>query len=232
MRILIIEDEARIAARIERFVQEILGTELSSLARCDGVESGTEYIRSQGIDLLFLDLNLNGQDGFEVLKNVVAESFHTVVVSAYTDKAITAFEYGVLDFIAKPFSVERVRQALERVVQKPAGPQPPLQFLAVKSRGLIRLIPVEDVLFIQGSGVYSELHLLNGTKALHDKSLEKLAQLLPARFERIHKSYLADSRYFAAIQIQSGGRYTLQLTTGHQLPIGRSRYEQLKRHFQ
>ncbi|GAB3917412.1 LytR/AlgR family response regulator transcription factor [Larkinella terrae] len=231
MRILIIEDEARIAARIGRFVREILGPELTSLASCDGVETGTEYIRSHGIDLLFLDLNLNGQDGFDVLKNVVAESFHTIVVSAYTEKAITAFEYGVLDFIAKPFAIERVKLALDRVSLKPATPPHPLKFLAVKSRGLIRLIPVEEVLFVQGSGVYSELHLQNGTKALHDKSLEKLAQLLPASFERIHKSYLADSRYFAAIQVQSGGRYSLQLTTGQQLPIGRSRYEQLRRYF-
>ncbi|WP_020595690.1 LytR/AlgR family response regulator transcription factor [Spirosoma panaciterrae] len=231
MRILIIEDEARIAARIERFVRELLGPTRTRLARCDSVADGIEHIRSQGIDLLFLDLNLNGQDGFEVLKHVVAESFHTIVISAYTDKAITAFEYGVLDFIAKPFAIERIQQALNRVESRAASSQPSLKFLAVKGRGQIRLIPVDDVLFVQGSGVYSELHLQNGTTVLHDKSLEKLAQLLPASFERIHKSYLADSRYFSKIHIQSGGRYTLQLTSGHHLPIGRTRYEQLKKHF-
>ncbi|MVM34107.1 response regulator [Spirosoma sp. HMF4905] len=231
MRILIIEDEARIAARIERFVREILGNELTSLTSCDAVASGIEHIRTHGIDLLFLDLNLNGQDGFEVLKNVIAESFHTIIISAYTDKAITAFEYGVLDFIAKPFASERVGQALDRVRLKSTSMQHPLKFLAVKTRGIVRLIQVDDVLFVQGSGVYSELHLHNGTTALHDKSLEKLEQLLPTSFERIHKSYLADSRYFAALQIQSGGRYALQLTSGHQLPIGRTRYEQIKRRF-
>jgi len=231
MRILIIEDEARIAARIERFVRELLGPVLTSLASCDSIEQGIEYIRRYGIDLLFLDLNLNGQDGFDVLKSVVAESFHTIIVSAYTDKAITAFEYGVLDFIAKPFAIERLKQALDRISLKSGIVQPPLKFLAVKTRGQIRLIPVEDVLFVQGAGVYAELHLHNGTKALHDKTLEKLAHLLPASFERIHKSYLADSRYFAGIHIQSGGRYTLQLTNGQQLPIGRSRYEQLRQYF-
>lgn len=161
----------------------------------------------------------------------MAESFHTIVISAYTDKAITAFEYGVLDFIAKPFTLERVKQALDRIGLRLAPVQPPLKFLAVKMRSQIRLIPLEEVLFVQGAGIYSELHLHNGSRVLHDKSLERLSQLLPAGFERIHKSYLADSRYFAGIHIQSGGRYTLQLTTGHQLPIGRSRYEQLKRHF-
>ncbi|GAB3984178.1 LytTR family DNA-binding domain-containing protein [Spirosoma terrae] len=231
MRILIIDDEARIAARIERFVRELLGSSLTSLARCDSIELGIEHIRRYGIDLLFLDLNLNGQDGFDVLKSVVAESFHTIVVSAYTDKAITAFEYGVLDFIGKPFAIERVKQALDRVSLKSATLQSPLKFLAVKTRGQIRLIPVEDVLFVKGAGVYAELHLHNGSKALHDKTLEKLAQLLPDSFDRIHKSYLADSRYFAGIHIQSGGRYTLQLTNGQQLPIGRSRYEQLKQYF-
>lgn len=232
MRILIIEDEARIAARMERFVRELLGSVLTNLASCDSMEMGIDYIRRNGIDLLFLDLNLNGRDGFDVLKSVVAESFHTIVVSAYTDKAITAFEYGVFDFIAKPFAIERVKQALDRIISKSATLQPPLKFLAVKARGHLQLISVEDVLFVQGAGVYAELHLHNGTKALHDKTLEKLAQLLPVSFERIHKSYLADSRYFASIHIQSGGRYTLQLTNGQQLPIGRSRYEQLKQYFQ
>lgn len=231
MRILIIEDEARIAARIERFVRELLGIKLTNLVCCDSVECGAEYIGSHGIDVLFLDLNLNGQDGFEVLKQVVAESFHTIVISAYTDKAITAFEYGVLDFIAKPFALERVKQALDRMGLRLTPVQHPLKFLAVKMRSQIRLIPLEEVLFVQGAGIYSELHLHNGSRVLHDKSLESLSQLLPSGFERIHKSYLADSRYFAGIHIQSGGRYTLQLTNGHQLPIGRSRYEQLKRHF-
>ena len=231
MRILIIEDEARIAARIERFVREILGHSLTSLTYCDAVASGIEHIRTHEIDLLFLDLNLNGRDGFEVLKNVVAEPFHTIVISAYTDKAITAFEYGVLDFIAKPFAIERVKQALDRGGSKLATTQQTLKFLAIKTLGIIRLIPIEDVLFVQGADVYSELHLRNGTTALHDKSLEKLAQLLPASFERIHKSYLADSRFFDKIHIQSGGRYMLQLTSGHQLPVGRTRYEQIKLRF-
>lgn len=156
-------------------------------------------MRSHKLDLLFIDSNLNGQDGFEVLQNAVANSFHTVVVSAYTDKAITAFDYGVLDFMAKPFSLERMRQALDRMSSKSMNRPGSLKFLGVKTGGILRFIPVEEVLFVR------ELDLRNGTRVLHDKTLEKLQQLLPGSFERIHKSYLADSRYFAYIQIQSGG---------------------------
>lgn len=113
MNILIIEDEARIAKRIERMTRDFFDKEVRILV-CDSLENGLNAIDQNAIDLLLLDLNLNGEDGFDVLQNVVAKSFQTIIVSAYTDKAITAFNYGVLDFVPKPFDEDRLAQAFMR----------------------------------------------------------------------------------------------------------------------
>lgn len=228
MRILIIEDEERIAKRTQRMATVFFGQQLEALAVCDSLQKGLAYIEKHPIDLLLLDLNLNGEDGFDILGTVVAGSFHTIIVSAYTDKAITAFAYGVIDFVPKPFDEERLFQAFRRTiasVQKTGGP---IKYLAVKKSGNLKLIDVNDLHYIKGAGIYSELHLRNGKQELHDKSLETLGQLLPSSFERIHKSYIVPLNQAEKIVVEAGGRYSLLLSNGELLPIGRSRYKELK----
>lgn len=227
MNILIIEDEARIARRIERMIQRIFGNEITSLQLCDSLDSGQKVIAYNEIDLLFLDLNLNGENGFDILESVVAESFHTIIISAYKDRAITAFEYGVLDFVPKPFDEERLAKACQRISAKKEV-DTGIKFLAVKKRGKRFLINIDDIKYIKGAGIYTELFLKNGNKEVHNKSLENLSLLLPDTFERIHKSYLVEMTAAQQIIIEPGSKYTLELEGEERLPIGRTKYKALK----
>lgn len=227
MNILIIEDEGRIARRIERMLGSILGKAVDRIHHCDSLANGQAYIQAHAIDLLFLDLNLNGEDGFQVLEQVVAEPFHTIIVSAYRDQAIRAFEYGVLDFVPKPFSEERLAQACQRLRERTSGGHG-LRYLAIKKKGRRTLVPVEELSYVQGAGVYTELHLKDGTTAIHNKTLEQLEQLLPSHFERIHKSYLVCMEQAREIVIEPGSKYSLRLHNDELLPIGRTRYKEVK----
>jgi DNA-binding LytR/AlgR family response regulator len=228
MRIVIVEDEARIARRLERMARSYFGKDLEHLVSCDSITQGLRALEKAAPDLLLLDLNLNGNDGFGLLESVSAGAFHTIIVSAHTEKAITAFAHGVLDFVPKPFAEERLQQAFARVAATVKKQNNGLKYLAVKKRGDIVLIDIKDLRYIKGAGIYSELHLKNGHKALHDKSLEKLEQLLPDSFERIHKSYIVPVEQVAKIIVQEGAKYHLQLLDGELLPIGRARYKELK----
>lgn len=227
MKILIIEDESRIARRIERLLRAILGKEITALQHCDALEDGQRVIKEQSIDLLFLDLNLNGEDGFEVLEAVVSHSFHTIIISAYREQAIRAFEYGVLDFVPKPFSEERLAQACERLrTQAPKANE--VKYLAIKKKGRRTLIRIDEIRYIKGAGVYTELHLKDGSSAIHNKTLENLALLLPDHFERIHKSFLVSMQEAREIVIEPGSKYSLRLQNEDLLPIGRTRYKEVK----
>lgn len=228
MRVLIIEDEARIAKRVERMTKDFFGNTLQTLKVVDSLHQGLEYINGKNLDLVLLDLNLNGADGFEILKTAVSEPFDTIIVSAQKEQALTAFEYGVIDFVPKPFNRERLDYAFQRIVSNDKSRVNGIRFLAVKKRGGIDLMKVEDVIYIKGAGVYTELFLENGNKELHDKSLEKLEQLLPDSFERIHKSFLVKMTEANKIIISSGSKYELELANGVLLPIGRTRYKELK----
>lgn len=227
MRVLIIEDEARIARRLQRMASDFF-EQNSSINICDSVQKGIAFLENNEIDLLLLDLNLNGENGFDLLESVVSRSFHTVIVSANADRAIKAFEYGVLDFVPKPFDETRLSQAFKRITSSTKTTDEQLKYLAVKKAGNIKLIDLDELLYIKGAGIYSELHLRNGKQELHDKSLESLAQLLPPAFERIHKSYLVSLELAEKIIVEPGGKYSLQIKNGELLPIGRSKYKELK----
>ena len=227
MKILIIEDEARIAKRIERMTRDFFDKDVQILLS-DSVENGLITIDNHAVDLLLLDLNLNGENGFDVLQNVVARSFQTIIISAYTDKAITAFNYGVLDFVPKPFDENRLAQAFTRYTTPERKDNQDIQFLAVKKGKTIKLIPIKEIRYIKGAGIYTELHLTDGRIELHDKSLESLEKLLPAAFERIHKSYILCWLEAEKLVVEPGGKYHMLLKNGEILPVGRSKYKEIK----
>ncbi len=227
MKILIVEDEKRIAYQLEKLIRQILGKEISRLNVCQTLNAARNYILSNTIDVLFLDLNLKGYDGFTLLQEMVAGSFHTIIVSAYTDKAILAFEYGVLDFVAKPFNKERLEQAIARCQNIQTHTNYFTKHLAIRKHGKIEMIDIKDINYIQAAGHYSELHLTNGKKELHNKSIDKLLTLLPSNFERIHRSYAVEMNKIERIQRYPGSKYEIILKDHTVLPCSRLKFKEL-----
>lgn len=228
MRIVIVEDEPLIARRLERYCRELLGAQLHSLHLLPEFDEAAAWIEANPIDLLLLDLNLRGRDGMQLLQHTVAGAFHTVIVSANTDQALRAFEFGVLDFVPKPFDRERFAAALRRATGEAGRTPYPAQRLAVRRHGRLELIAVADVLYVQGADNYTELVLQGGRRVLHDKTLERLETVLPEDFERIHKSYLVRLSAVKQLHVHAGSQCTAELATGQVLPVGRTRYKALR----
>ena len=227
MRILIVEDEPIIARRIARLTRSILDDADLSIETAAQLDTAHDALLERDIDLLFLDLNLHGADGFDLLKTSVAGSFHIIVISAYTDRAIEAFELGVLDFIGKPFGRERLARALQRL-HTDARTAPPARYLAVRTSGRVTLVDVERVRYLQGAGSYSELVLRDGSTELHDKTLKRLVTLLPNDFVRIHRSYVVRMSAVTHFHTREGSRYAVELHDGTTLPVGRTRVEAVR----
>jgi two-component system, LytTR family, response regulator LytT len=227
MRILIVEDEAVAARRLERMVREILGTAVTSIDLRESLNESQQFLRSHPIDILLLDLNLYGRNGFELLKEAAAESFQTIVVSANTDQALQAFEYGVLDFVPKPLEHDRLAFALGRLSQKEVSPQQAARYLSVRSHGTVDLVEVSQIVYLKGAGDYVEIHQRNGKMDLHNKSLEALERILPERFVRVHKSFIVDIQERKRVIVHGGGKYELELNNGLKIPLSRPKYKEL-----
>ncbi len=228
-RIAIVEDEAVVARRLERLVRRILGDRIQQLTVLGSLGEALAHVRSHSLDLLFLDLDLHGQDGFGVLTEVVAESFHTIIVSARHDQALRAFEYGVVDFVPKPYGEPRLRQALDRLSNREDGLRRQLRYLAVRKANGVVPVPVEEVVYVSGAGDYSELHCEDGAVHLHGKTLTELLRLLPPDFVQVHRSHLVDLRRIRRLHSHPGSRYSVALHDGAELPVSRRRIAELRR---
>jgi len=212
MRIAIVEDEAIVARRLERMVRDIVHGE-TAIEIAPSVPAALEVVRNRSLDLVFLDLNLNGRDGFRLLEEAAASSFQTVVVSAHEDQALRAFDYGVTDFVAKPWSEERLRLAIDRVTRRePAR----AKTLVVRKGRELRSINVAAIVFVRGADDYTEIHLDDGTEHLHEKSLTALETMLPATFMRVHRSYIANLDRVRGVRGSE-----LVLDSERTIPVGR-----------
>lgn len=230
MRLLIIEDEDLIAQRLERMSRQIVGPSLQHLAVLPTLEAAQLHLQEMMVDLVLLDLNLNGKSGFNLLQQFVAQSFQTIIVSAHTEKAIEAYEFGVLDFVPKPFDLPRLTKAFDRYFDADYRALHPTRYLACKCRGRIDLIKVSDILYCQGADHYARLFLTNGEEKLYDKALNQLLILLPPSFFRVHKSYIVNLDQASSLQVRGGGRYFFNMPNEREVPVSRSGYKSLKSH--
>lgn len=223
LRILTLEDEPIIASRIERLCHEILGQRVKMLTLCETKAEAIKAFNDDAYDLLLLDLNLNGEDGFDILRLAAAAPSQTIVISAYKDRASEAFDFGVIDFVAKPFDKERLSLALRRFDAGSPREQH-LRYISFRRAGRADIAALSDVLFFAGADKYSEVHLRDGAIKLHDKSLSQFEKILPPAFRRIHKSYIVRLSEIDRLETEKGSRYFAVLSSGERLPVGRTRF--------
>jgi two-component system, LytTR family, response regulator LytT len=231
MRILIVEDESPIAEYIEKSCRAILGPKIQSIKIIYELDQASDYLNQNKIDLLLLDLNLHGENGYELLKSAVAGSFHTIIISAYTNQAIEAFEYGVLDFVPKPFKEERLRYAFDRYFAKDNNRESATKYLTARRGNENIVIPVEKIRYFKSAGIYSEAYLTNGKKELLNKNMNQLIQILPKNLLRIHRTCIVDINQIHSFKHGGGGIYNVILHSGEVLPLNRTKFKELQECF-
>jgi DNA-binding LytR/AlgR family response regulator len=220
MRIAIVEDEPPVARRLARALRRILPDGIEDLRILPTLASALEQVRSEPLDLVFLDLDLHGRSGFELLAEASAARFQTVVVSAHDDQAIRAFDHGVVDFVTKPWTDERLQLAVERALGRATAPRSAAR-LAIRVAGRVELVELDRVLAIRGADDYAELVLDDRSTRLSEKTLSALERVLPPRFLRVHRSWIVNLDRVRSWGAAPGGRATLDVG-GAAVPIGRS----------
>ena len=229
MNTLIVEDITLIAERIADLTTAYVSGAKITISHT--LEDAKLHIQEKAFDLLLLDLNLNGKDGFELLQTAAASSFQTIIITANRDQAANAFDYGVFDFISKPILETRFKIAIDRLQNNTASYREQLKQLAVKTKGAIQLIPLEKIFYIKASGNYSEIYTKDKQCFVHDKNLEKLLAILPEKYERVHRSFVLDTNKIQKIIKHGSGKYSLQLQNDFSIPLSREIYKKMNNHF-
>lgn len=228
INILAVDQTAEDSRRLEGYCRCILADKLASFVAADSLPAAAARLSETKYDVVLLDPQMAHNDGLDLLSNRNVRAFQTIIVSAHTELAMRAFDYGVLDFVPKPFNQERLARALHRATHLPEHTKPSERFIAVRRLARIDLIPIDDLLYVEGADKYSELVLASGQRSFHDKCLGQVEASLPSSFVRIHKSYVVRFAMVARLHVLKGSRYFAELRNGLRLPVGRSRYEQIK----
>ncbi len=220
---LIVDDES--GARRNLTVLLRRDPDIGAIIECDSGQGAIDQLRRSKCDLLFLDVQMPGCDGFDVLEMLGRKLPPAVIfVTAYDEYALRAFEAGALDYLLKPFDDARFRRALDRAKDKLAHYSPRTKIgerLVVKTRGELVFLNVADVDWIESVGYYACLHVGGNTHVLRRTLLELERDLDGEHFMRIHRSVIVNLERVHKLELQDGGDYEVLLRSGERLRLSR-----------
>ena len=247
MRVVVADDEPLARRRVLRLLREH-DDQVDVVAVCESGSQAVDAIRETRPDLVFLDVQMPEMDGFEVLEHLGGELPAVIFVTAHDRYALRAFEVHALDYLLKPFDVERFNPALERgrtqverqgegargglaalleQLARERGPaQPPrprrwLDWVMVKARGRVELVRTADIDWIEAEGNYVRLHAGKKAWLVREKIGALEERLDPDAFLRVHRSSIVQVDRLAELHPMVAGDGILVLRDGTQVKLSR-----------
>lgn len=240
IRTVIVEDEELARNLLKSFLKEAECIELAG--ECENGFEGIKMINELKPDLVFLDIQMPKINGFELLE-LLDHKPHIIFATAYDHYALKAFEYNAADYLLKPYSKERLFEAIEKVTRriKTEGPDsdiadkvsnfPREEFLdriVVKDRHKIHIIPVDQIRYIESMDDYVLIYTREG-RFVKQKTMKFLEKTLdPRYFVRIHRSYIVKVEEINEIQQYEKESYIVILHDKTKLKVSKSGYKNLK----
>ena len=210
-------------------------------------------------DLVFMDIEMPGGSGLELLQQIEEPVPYVIFVTAHPEFALPAFEAHAADYIMKPVQRQRfigsVMRAKQRISERrvaglarqiagavggngeatgarPAAAAPPAKYadqMTIRVRRRMFSLEVSDISWIQGASQYSRVHTKNGEYLLSRTLASLECELDPRRFFRIHRSAIVNAAHVREVRSSGDGRYNIYLHGGQALPMGRARREILEK---
>ncbi|WP_378173870.1 LytR/AlgR family response regulator transcription factor [Aquimarina sp. SS2-1] len=220
VRCLIADDEPIARQIIENYCKEIPYLEV--VASCKNAFEVMGFLQQNTVDLMFLDINMPKLSGIGLLKTLQQKPY-VIITTAYPEYAVESFELSVLDYLLKPFSLERFLQAVSKIQQKSTAPANPVviakkkspQSIYVKSDKKIIKLDLETINYIEAYGNYIKIY--TDQMILTPVTLSDFLEKLSNNFIRIHKSFVVN---FNKLKLIDGNQMVLQ--NDSKLPISKS----------
>ncbi len=240
IRSIIIDDEPlgrkSIGVAIEKHCPEV-----EIVALCDNAQEGIETIKQLQPDLVFLDIQMPGMSGFDLLQHLAPVTFEIIFVTSYDQYAVKAFKFSAIDYLLKPINPEELIQAVSKVKNKNDSVSITNRFesllnnihinlgkiekVAIPTHDGIDFFNTNDIIYCQAEGSYTKLFLVNNRKELVSRTLKDFDNLLSGSgFCRVHNSTLINLKHVEKY-IKGEGGYVI-LTEGHHADISRRKKEE------
>jgi len=238
---IIIDDEKPAREFLEKLINQYFSTKIIVLDTADSVEKGVELINKLHPELIFLDIEMKGEDGFQLFKYFDNVFFDIIFTTAHKNYAIEAIKHSAIDYLLKPISFIDLNDAIKRLERKQTAATnqqritallenlntDSSQFnkIALPTNSGYELEKISNILYCEGMDNYSNIITLQGREIILTKTLKYLEETLPNTiFFRIHKSTLVNLNYVQSYNRTDG--YTVTLTNGKKLDVSVRKSEQ------
>jgi len=240
MRIIIVDDEMLARGVMREYLAEHADVEI--VAECANGFEAVKAITELAPDLVFLDIQMPRLDGFEVAE-LVGGKTRFIFATAFDQYALKAFEVHALDYLLKPFSQQRLDQALAHARAGEGGQQAevaaaardmaatrarPAERVLIRDGARVHVIPSEKIDYVEAQDDYVQIHSEGKAWLKSQRMAELEEQLDAARFIRIHRSYLVNIERVARIEQASKDSHQAVLHDGTRLAISRSGYQRIR----
>lgn len=239
-----VDDERLARDKLRRFLAETEA--VSVVGEAANGKEAVERIREKRPDVVFLDVQMPGMDGFDVIEELSGDFPPAVVfVTAHDDYAIRAFEVEAIDYLLKPFDGPRLRQAIDRVRRQlrqdprdlaeklgrllglDGEMRRPLRRIAFRSAGRIQSLRVDEVYWFEAADNYLKIHTGKDVHLVRETLSELERRLDPDLFVRVHRSAIVKIEGIRQVESLFHGDYEVILRTGERLPVGRKYRDRL-----
>jgi DNA-binding LytR/AlgR family response regulator len=223
---LVVDDERLAVELLEKYIEKIPFLELTT--SCHSAMEAMSILRSESIDIMFLDIQMPNLTGIDFLKSLPSAP-NTILTTAYSEYALESYELGVVDYLVKPIEFDRFFKAINKITNKNTASTQPIRaentpssdYIFVKSDGKIIKIKLDKILFIEALQKYIRIHTTT-QRVTTLLSLSRIQeQLASPPFVRIHRSYIVNVNKIDSLE---GNHLTIQK---QQLPISKGQKEQL-----
>lgn len=243
IRYVLIDDELNNLENLQFLLQRYC-PELEFAGMATSATEGLLLIQKQSPDLVFLDIQMPGKTGFDLLSSIDKVNFEVIFVTAYDQYGIQAIKFSALDYLLKPVDIDELKKAVARATEKinsqqqnnPVNQllaylqqprQEPLR-IALPTLKEIHYVKTDDIIRCEASDNYTVFFLADGEKIMVSKTLREYADLLkPHNFLRCHQSHLVNIRFVKSLLKEEGG--LLQLTDKTKIPVSRQNLETVKK---
>ena len=196
-RCIIIEDEPLALERTKGFVAKIPFLQL--LGAFDNAMEGLAFLKSNPVDVLFLDINMDELSGIELLESTKLNC-QVILTTAYSEYALKGYDLHVTDYLLKPFLFERFLQAVDKLHDRKTDAAMAPNFIFVKTENRLEKINLDDILFIEGMRDYRRIHTVH-KRIMTLQNFSELESLMPTNVIcRVHKSFMVSIAKIESIE--------------------------------
>lgn len=220
-RVIIVDDEPPARERLARMLAEVGG--LTIVGEAADAAAALELLRAEKPDIAFVDINMPGGSGLDVLRECPADARPAaVLVTAHIDFAIEALDLDVADYVVKPYTLDRLRQACRRAQLLGRAPAPAMSWVAARDAGdLVTVLP-DDVMAVLAEGNYVRI-LTQHAGYMVRSTLKQMQERLGGHgFVAISRSALVSARWIERLSRDRHGDGILTLRSGETLRVSRS----------